>query len=338
MNEQEYEARTNSNSKRIAVVTSADTLNDATVCFDTAGLSRTHVDFIPFLRPRAKIDVIKFACQESDLEAKSLAQIDKSITDGRVEVPGRRSFEQVNARPWLAVHDPSLADLQFIVERFWSSRVMYIEVAIDLRLPEEANNLEYLDILKEQVRHCLFPQRHVRLKDAVRKRYCEPRRRFLADGMGTPLPDTQVLWEAPNQCDRVGLYIKTLDNRKPVATPHVRIEARLEATGPGVAGLHRVGMLPHWAKSLRKYLSKMFWIADGFKDPSALAGRGVPRNVWDKWGAQAALGRDAALVPNAEANRLVGEALKELGASLSRLQPPSVVRNRYDEWIDSVTP
>lgn len=302
--------------------------------FTVADSNHARVDFKDFKRLKAKIDAITFTCEVHELKRGPLASLRHQIVDGRICVPDRRNGKSRFGYPCLAIHDPSLRDLKALIEMFWNSKIMRIEFAIDAALPHGANDLWRLEELKGQLRHCLFPQRHQRLRNALRKRFSIEINRYRPDGLGSPMGNTQVIWESPDCSDQMALYIKQIDNGRSVGQPWVRMEARLQDSGPARAGLNRVGMLPYFANKLRAYLAPMFWIAAGYKRSESLNDRGVPADAWHRWGAQWAARGRANLQPNSEANVLVGTALNELRDSLLRLPVPTALGNRYREWTD----
>lgn len=130
-----------------------------TTHLDDEPRDHSSVDFSPrFKRLKAKIDAITFSCSKHDLTPGRVASLRGLIKDGRLETPRDRRYRAAGGCPWLAVQDPSLRDLKLLVERFWESRVMRIEVALDASLPEGSNELWRLERLKGQLRHCLYPQ------------------------------------------------------------------------------------------------------------------------------------------------------------------------------------
>lgn len=312
-------------------------------------VNHARVDFSPFLPLRSKVDCIVITCKPSDREKDEWKLIKSSIKDGQVRTTRARKYWYIRGRDWFAVHDPSPRDLQYLVERFWNSRVMYMEFAVDAHLPPGSNDRHLLYELKGQLRHCLYPQAHARLTRAKRRHFDEtvnlPKGRFRDDGLDTPLPVGSIIWEHSGANDQLGLYIKTKDNIKSkddydvVPEPWVRMEARLEDNGPKMAGLGRVGMLPHFAANLRTYLNPMFSVASGFKNADELVKRrGMSRDPWTKWGAQWTDGGKAVLKYDTDAQKQIGGALNELRRSLMRLKPPSAVAHRYDDWIKEMTP
>jgi hypothetical protein len=302
-------------------------------------VNHTHVDFSPFLPLKAKIDCITFSCNEADLQNDEVKRIAENVRDGTLKVATDRKSWAGYGHPWMAVHDPSLYDLQYLVERFWNSKILRIEFAVDARLPPGSNDLHLLEVLKGQLRHCLYPQAHDQLPRARRKYYDLTLKQYRADGLGTPLPGTQIIWESPSIHHQLAAYIKTTDEYIAIKQPWVRIEARLTGSGPARAGLDRVGSLPHFAANLRGYLAPMFWVASGFKNAGELAAlRGTPGDPWSKWGAQWDAKGKARLAPDADANRFIGDSFNEMRSSLMRLKPPTAVAHRYEQWIDEVSP
>lgn len=310
------------------------------VLLDKSSVNHARVDFSQFRPLKAKIDCIVFACWLADFKTDSLKKIEAGIRDGHLVVPTDRIKWGVRERPYLTVHDPSLRDLQYLVERFWDNQTIKIEFAVDARLPPGSNDLHLLEQLKGQLRHCLYPQAHDRIPKAKRKYFNLGIKKYRDDGLGTTLPDGQIIWEQTSVDDKLALYIKTKDNFDVIGQPWVRMEARLEGSALTKAGLGRVGMLPHFAANLRTYLSPMFSVACGFKNVDELGKHpGVSSDPWSVWGAQwTGKGKIKAKLKNdADAIKHIGAALGELRSSLMHLKPPTVVAHRYDEWIDDMT-
>ena len=295
------------------------------------------VDLSPFQSVTAKIDRIDFRVRDSDMTAASLKELRRNIKGGTL-VPPRGRRKELAGGPVLAIHDPSIHDLYFLTNRFYDAKVVHFEVAVDFKLPDGANDLSPLKILKAQLRHAMHPQNHVRLKTAKRKYFNLERKRYRDDGLGTSLPDGQIIWETPDYGDQMSLYIKQGDGQLSIAQPWVRMEARLKDSGPHVAGIGRLGMLADFAPRIRKHFADMFFVADGFKNLKEVAvGRGIPKDPWTRWGAQWTAGGRARLNPDNKVNRRIGLALNDLRTSLKRLKPPTAVAHRYDAWIDDHT-
>lgn len=305
-----------------------------------SSVTDTRVDFSRFRPLKAKVDCIVFACRLADFEKDRLMEIDASIKDGTLTVPTDRNKWGERKRPYLTVHDPSPRDLQYLVERFWDQQIIKIEFAVDAHLPSGSNDLYLLKQLKGQLRHCLFPQAHSRLPKAKRKYFAigVGKKTVRHDAVGTPLPDTQIIWEQTSVDDKLALYIKEFDQKKSVGQPWVRMEARLEGSGLPIAGLGRVGMLSNFAPRLRTYLGPMFTVAGGFKScDQRTTRRAASTDAWPASGAQWAAKRAVKLEADVDAKKHIGAALNDLRRSLMRLTPPSAVAHRYDEWIDEMT-
>lgn len=281
----------------------------------------TRVDFSRFRSVRAKIDQIVFSCSAHDLSTSELKLTRKGITQGVLQHPRRKRWADFGTA--LAIHDPSLSDLQFLIDRFPKSRLYRLEVAVDANLEHGANDLQPLRELKAQLRHCLFPQRHLQLASASRKKYELAKKRYKTDALGTPLPDTQIIWEKSYGSDQVAVYIKETDEHIDIVQPWVRIEARFFAAGCANAGIDCFGKLPLVAHDLRTFVAPAMFVAQGFANNEEIAkGRGITKRPWDLWGAQWTAGGRAKLCPDAEANKVIGQALNDLRRSLAGLRAP----------------
>ncbi len=298
----------------------------------------TRVDFTPFLPLKAKIDCMTFWCKPEDLAYSALQALRQQMKQGVLEVPKDRRRINEHGNAWMTIHNPSLRDLRILVERFWNSRVQYIEFAVDAKLPPGSNDLHLLKVLKAQLRHCLHPQDHARLNGGKRKYYDLGLKRYKSDGLGTKMPDTQIIWEKSGVDDQVGLYIKEVDAHEQIGQPWVRMEARLGASGCWKAGLHKLGMLPNMAAGFRGYLAPMLSVGCGFKNANELTGKGVPSDPWAAYGAQWDGSGKARIKPDTCANRLIGSALNELRKSMRSLDPPSAVKAYYADWIYRASP
>lgn len=297
----------------------------------------TRVDLSEFLPLKAKIDRIDILCKEGDLTAASLLEMRSHLRDTTIVAPKGRRWGHPG-HPWLAFHDLSLRDLHYLTDRFYDSRVFHLEVAVDAKLPPGANDLTPLKTLKAQLRHAMHPQQHDHLTDGRRRYYAIAHKRYRDDGLGTPLPDTQIIWEGGTQTYQMAVYIKSQDKHHLIDQPWVRMEARMRSSGPGKAGLGRLGMMANFVPSLRTHLSDLFFVAKGFKNLDEIAvGPGIPKDPWKKWGAQWTADGKARLEPDQATNRKIGLALNDLRSSLKRLKPPRMVAGRYAAWINDMT-
>jgi hypothetical protein len=303
----------------------------------------TKVDFSPFLALKAKIDRIDFRGRGNSTEmTPKVVRMHQAKLSGRFVKPKAELESDVRGRG-MAIHDPTLGDLQYLMNLFYDAQILRFELAVDARLPPGSNELWRLQVLKAQLRHCLYPQQHKTLEQARRKSWDDTKGKngnFRNDGLKplTPHNMGQIIWEAPGW-DKLALYVKDFDQGNRVERSCVRMEARLFTQGLQRAGLQRLGMLRHFAPKLRADFSDMFFIASGFKNNDEIAvGRGIPKDPWSPWGAQWKFKHfDAKLRPDSAANVLVGAALGNLRTELSRLKPPAPVAHRYADWVEENT-
>ncbi|MEO8408422.1 MAG: hypothetical protein ABI476_08340, partial [Oxalobacteraceae bacterium] len=82
-----------------------------------------------------------------------------AIKDIRAAMCGtvRRANNQPRS---VTIHDPTVDDLQYLLDHYPTAHIGYIEIAVDAYLPQGSNDLYLLRQLKEQIRHCLAPQQH----------------------------------------------------------------------------------------------------------------------------------------------------------------------------------
>ena len=310
---------------------------ESVVKSDKSRVNVSKVDLKPFPSIKAKIDCFKFECHHEDLLPPAVAKLRLHLK-GTVEVPKDRRNIKEPGKAWLAIHDPSLQDMRYLVERFWNARMLYIEFAVDFHLPPGSNELHLLTELKAQLRHCLFPQQYVRLSGCKRKFYSEPHQRYKLDGLGTEMPETQIIWEQLFGADKLALYIKDRDGHQLIGQPFVRLEARLDGSSCARMGLFKLGMLPAAAPNLRTYLTPMMLVGCGFKNAKALRGPGVPVDPWFTYGAQWPGSGKAQIKPDVEVHNAIGSALNDLRKSYMTVKPPSAVRHDYEDWIYRSSP
>ena len=215
----------------------------------------------------------------------------------------------------VTLHDPSVNDLQYLQEHYPDARVTYIEIAVDAFLPDGSNDLYLLRQLKEQIRHCIAPQEHKNFTRAERKFWNIPENRRSLDAASHAAPLTTVTYEARNNGLSLKLYLKTIDQGKPVPVYCLRAEFALKTTAPAWAGLSNVADLPAFTKNLRKHCSKAFCIGRGFKESD------TDGHKWKQFGASWDLQKRKGLRIRTDgvANRKFGDALNNLSRSLKRL-------------------
>lgn len=295
------------------------------------GMHHSRVDLSPFQMPRAKIDRIDFRCGPEDLNRAGRARIRKGLKHGTLtNVPKK----VLDARgPHLQINDPSVEDLQYLVENFHDSDMLRVEIAIDLHLDGPMRD-EPLHALRDQLRHCLYPQKHELLRGAKRKVFRTEKKRYAADGLGQPLPPDagQLIWEDHSTGCQLAVYIKTEDQGQRVDRPFVRLEVRFSPGACRRIGLQKVGLIPRFVPNMRTLMSDMIFVAQGFKNGAALLGRGVPKSPWNKLGAQWNAKGRAILDGDVFVNRRLREAVNNLRTKLTKIQPPSALAEDYDAW------
>lgn len=295
------------------------------------GMHHSRVDLSPFQMPRAKIDRIDIRCGHEHLDRAGRAKIRKGLKHGTLTNVPKKVLDAQG--PHLQINDPSVEDLQFLVENFHGSDMLRVEIAIDLHLDGPMRD-EPLHALRDQLRHCLYPQKHELLRGAKRKVFRSEKKRYAADGLGQPLPPDagQLIWEDHSTGCQLAVYIKTEDQGQRVDRPFVRLEVRFSPGACRRIGLQKVGLIPRFVPNMRKLLSDMIFVAQGFKNGAALLGRGVPKNPWDKLGAQWDAKGCAIRKSDSSVNRRLQQAVNNLRSECKGIQPSSAEAGNYDAW------
>jgi hypothetical protein len=263
----------------------------------------TRVDFGPFQRLRAKIDCITIA-QGSGLKKADLDVLRTKIS-GKIVRPNNLPHQ-------VTIHDPTPADLKHLTVHYPHAHVYYIEIAVDIFLPHDSNDLYLLRQVKEQIRHCMSPQKHARFKNCQRKYYSPIRRNLVDDTTRRPAPLMTVYFDSRRTGLQTKLYLKTIDQGNLVPIPHTRIEFSLKSAAPEWAGLETISDLPVFSRRLRTSCSDAFRIFNGFKGaPDADLHWARHGASWGKAGA-----KGLTLKPDPEANRQIGNALNDLSRKL----------------------
>lgn len=295
------------------------------------GMHHSRVDLSPFQMPTVKFDRLDVRCDSEHLTRAGRAKIRKGLTHGTLTNVPKRVLEAHG--PHLQINDPGVEDLQFLVEHFRDSAMLRVEIAIDFHLDGPLQDVP-LYALRDQLRHCLYPQKHELLRGAKRKVFRSERKGYAADGLGQPLPTDagQLIWEDQSTGCQLAVYVKQKDCGQDVEKFFVRMEVRFTPSGCARIGLQKIGLLPRFAKGIRKNLSDMFFVAQGFKHNSALVGRGIPKSPWCKYGAQWAKNGRAQLKVDADVNCRLQQAVNNFRTKLVKIQPPSAVFENYDAW------
>lgn len=309
-------------------------------------------DPFPGYTLRAKIDYITIADAYLPTRKDGLGAVQDDF-DGRVELAARdRAINR------LSVHDPSVRDLQFLVDHVPETEVWEMEVAVDFLPVDPEPDLEALEAFQRQLFRGVAPHHHADMSWVIR-READPLGGRVArlTTLEAKYPTGTKYWYDRAGRAEVKLYVKTLDNGRPVPRPFVRLEVKLMRGALQLALANYVGLLPRFMADLRRYVTPYFWIASGVslanlprldrwvpgpRRDAAMkeAARSQARldSDWDRFGAPMAYrnrmrGR-LVLRPDAQANRRIGKALSNLQAAMKALQPPKSVTD-YDEWIAS---
>lgn len=287
---------------------------------------------------KAKIDYITIELPpDSMMDGRAAIALHSSIK-GRLEhAPRWRDFRD----DWITIHDPTISDLQYLINHFPTVRIKALEVATDFFTKSRSNDLPKLIELHHWLRSRLFPERHDLMSNVSKRKFYDYRSHSIKDDALESRGGAQsAYWQNKTRYEQVRLYLKTRDNGGPVSGPlSVRIEATLYAGGCQNAGVSHVSMLCEFGDRLRRYLSRFLYVASGIKpklkrsrarSPEGIAQarreaekelRRVSRN-WDKYGARWAAKHGYQVEPDALANRLIGAALKALRDDLMRLSAP----------------
>lgn len=190
----------------------------------------------------------------------------------RIEIPEdlrkvKRSKRRQNlGNDWVTIHDPTMTDLQFLIDHIPEQGIVALEVTVDLLLRDGGSDRVKLEAAHKLIVKNLFPQKHSALSGrACRKRYDETQRRPVRDALNTKNFGTTAYWQQPRSSSNVRCYLKEDDPRIPTPQHSVRIEAHLERDWCQDFNIHRVFQLQLFAPELRKELSKLFFVARGVK-------------------------------------------------------------------------
>ena len=282
-----------------------------------------------FTKPRAKFDFITLGIPTA-LDKKGAKAIDDAIK-GRIEVPKRTSGN------WFTIHDPTMSDLQYLLDHHPEAEILRLEIAVDFKLADGTNDKLRLIDLHRWLAIRLFPQKHKFMKKAKRKRYDLQSRKILPDNMTTKSGAQTVYWSNANQFEQVRLYIKDEDNKKPIANHTVRTEITLSRGGCQSMGISHVSRLPDFANIMRRELSQVFYVTAGIKPNLKRTRTNNPqrataaahaanneiqrvRRNWNKFGAVWAAEYGYKTIPDTPTNRLIGSALKGLRDDMLRLK------------------
>jgi hypothetical protein len=272
-----------------------------------------------------------------DLYQLKKALLDPSLTDRtNVKVPPEKRGE----RDVLTIHDPTLGQLQRLIDIDPAARIYEIEFSIDFRPggPDPASDDELVPVFRW-------------LADAIRPAELKATRRHWDDSVGrkgdyVPTsggPSISVsthLWRDRLERIKQRLYLKTLDQGRPVERPSVRLEATLSMTACSDVNLAAAWQLATFGPDLRRTLAPCFQVAAGIKpklkrvrhvEGTTIAQKTEAANAkevlkveqaWMRQGAMWAVMNGYAIVPDKVVHKRIGDALRRLGEHLARLKLP----------------
>ena len=276
---------------------------------------------VAFRAPKAKFDFITISIPNVMVTEIKTPEYQ---AQGRIEL-ARKPWEN-----WLTIHDPTLSDLQWLLDHAPESPILAIEIAVDWTLADGSSDDDQLMALHGWLNHRLFPQRHEELVQAKRFRFDPISAKYLPDTVATTGGDTTFQWRDSKQRLRIRLYRKSLDNGTPLeGQQRIRLEANLGRSACQHYGLYRVAELPQFADLMRRELSDGFFVASWIKPKLARSRANTPgkaqearqrakeetmrvARAWERCGAQWAAKHGHEAKPDTAANRAIGLALKQL--------------------------
>lgn len=301
-----------------------------------------------FGKPKAKIDFITLRPPTCIRGGADALRFERRV-DGRITAPKTWKGSKTDC---LTIHDPTHADLQFLIDEHHDTEILAVEVAVDFTLKDGSNDPARLRALHAMLKTRLFPQRHDRMKGKGRRKYYdEADGTITTDNLKTKSTDRTVYWATPDGFEQVRLYIKDRDDKRPIDRHSVRVEATLYRGGCQIAHVHRVGLLLLFTQDLRRYLSPFLNVAAGIKPKStrtrtkdSVKAREAVRRAererarverkWTSYGAAWAAKHGYNIIPDAKTNRLIGGALKGLRESLKGLSVPRKVAD-WPTWVEA---
>lgn len=299
-----------------------------------------------FGKPKAKIDFITMA-----LPSSIQSEADAYHFTKRIENPDSIKTSKKWGYDWLTIHDPTLPDLQFLLDEHPNTAVSSIEIAVDFCLKDGSNDPVRLRELHSWLKVSLFPQRHKLMRMGRRKFYDQSNNSIKRDMLKTRSGDESVYWADLSYREQVRLYIKTIDDEKPIERHCVRLEVTLFCGGCHRAQLFWVGNLPRFIAGMRPYLSPFLNVAKGIKpsikrtrskDPakalkatySATKEKARVERWWKQCGSAWAAKHNYKVIADADTNRLIGGGLKNLQDRLRQLKLTRKVADDpdYEVW------
>jgi hypothetical protein len=275
--------------------------------------------------PTAKLDFITLGLPLGDDHPPELFDLLSCVdAEGRLELP-RRSWES-----WMTIHDPTVADLQGLLDYYADGEVVALELAMDYRPRSPSRST--LENLNCYLYHAIYPNRLPGLAKAARHRFNghEPP----CYDLSPPDPSRTAYWKEPRRYFELKLYIK--DEARGAKVPVVRVELRLNRGGCQDMKISRVAQLPSFAGGLRRAVNDAFTVAKGAKfDPVISKSNKVTeiarvartnkrerkrREVgFTEHGVAWCVKHSVQVAPDAGFTRLTGGALQRLAKTLARV-------------------
>ena len=290
-------------------------------------------------------------------------------TTGRVKAPSRYH----GAR--LTIHDPTPGDIERISSAWPDSRVVELEVAVDVRPKPRLDDEEHTRVLKlfkeEYVAKGLKPRFPAGLNSGFRGAYRPTKYGYTLHPFNRRVPHAseQLLHGHRNDGLQVKVYLKGIDDKRhlPVQQHRARMEVRIGPAGLDAHNLVRVSDLSGF--NYRKALMPYFAHVHGSRRRArrSLAKNGTPmlsvllacehdidRKYWESVGVGAFLagGRrernDLLFLRHTEMNNRIGQALHRLQRDLadkkfvcgdgpSNRQSPTLARTCDDQAESAMT-
>lgn len=290
-------------------------------------------------RVAASIDFITIAFPPYLKDERDAYEFQKNIK-GTIAVP-RKSRKA----DWLTIHDPTIGDLQYLIDQDPGTEILALEIAVDFRRADGSNDRAKLLELHGWLKQCLHPQHHSRIKKARRKYYEATTGKIKPDNLKTRSGNETVYWSDRTHCEQVRLYVKDIDAHLSEFQHSTRLEVTLSRGGSQLADVHRVWMLPSFFDGARRYLTPFLKVARGIKPnikrsratrPDRVAAaakqaekeRATVQRKYERYGAPWAARTGYSIIPDKAATKLIGVALAELRKDVMRLKlPKKVVEN-----------
>lgn len=291
---------------------------------------------------KAILDFITLRAPNS-LMTESAARTFKRAIKGRIQTPKKKHAG------WVTIHDPQRADLQYLLDNYPEVEILALEVAVDLFLKDGTNNAARLGAAHRYLAVNLFPQAHQKLAKGTKRKIYTDDGKIRVDTMKTGSGGMSVYWANAKGFEQIRLYIKTLDNKLPLARHSTRLEITLNRGGCQDAGINRVCLLPGFAKTVRRYLSPFFKVAAGIKprirrtrttntEKAKKAAYEADKSyqsvkrAYEKFGAASAAKNGKKIAPDRLASATIGGALKGLREQLIGLKLPENSAALLERW------